>query len=279
MTSSTVNDISVVVCVKNEEDRIADCLEAILRNKPKEVFVVDGSSTDKTVEIASRYDRINIIKSSNSNLTRDRQLGIDSTSSHLVAMIDADHRLRDNDLQNLLDDMNYLDFDIVQSGLLSYKKESFWNNAEEECWEITQNKPGRRNMIGTAPALYRKSVFKYAKFDDTLTSTIDDTDFSYRLSKFENIAMGVGDTKIYQYHFANFKTYFKKFIWYGKGDGEFVHKNPERVGRMIFHLLIRYPILHVSKAIFRLKLRAAIFFLFQGLTRFLGFVGYFLKMV
>ena len=36
-------------------------------------------------------------------------------------------------------------------------------------------------MIGTAPAIYKKIVFKEIKFDSHITSKMDDTDFCYRL--------------------------------------------------------------------------------------------------
>ncbi len=45
--------MSVVVIVKNEEKRIADCLESV--KWADEIIVVDDMSTDKTVEITRRY--------------------------------------------------------------------------------------------------------------------------------------------------------------------------------------------------------------------------------
>lgn len=271
--------ISVVVCVRNEEKRIRGCLEAVYQNKPYEVILVDGSSTDNTVVIAREFPDIIVIESNNSNLTRDRQLGIDAAKNELVAMIDADHRLLPNDIKSLLNDMCEFNFDIVQSGLISYKNHGFWDAAEEASWRVVHNIPGRRSMIGTAPAIYNKKVFSFARFDDHITSTIDDTDFAYRLSKFPTLRLGVGHTNIRQYHFANFSTYVNKFLWYGKGDGEFCRKHPERAASMLFHLLIRYPIFHSWKALRKRSYRAIPFFVLQGMLRFFGLIGYFLKLI
>ncbi|MDY6894136.1 MAG: glycosyltransferase [Thermotogota bacterium] len=43
--------ISVVIPVKNEEEKIGDCFEAVFSQtiKPYEVIVVDGHSSDETV--------------------------------------------------------------------------------------------------------------------------------------------------------------------------------------------------------------------------------------
>src|SRR3989338_7386446 len=45
--------LSVVIIVKNEEKRIADCLESV--RWADEIIVLDDMSTDKTVEITRRY--------------------------------------------------------------------------------------------------------------------------------------------------------------------------------------------------------------------------------
>jgi glycosyltransferase involved in cell wall biosynthesis len=270
--------LSVVVCVRNEEARLRECLETVYANKPDEVILVDGDSSDNTVAIAREFPNINIIISRNSSLTRDRQKGLDAARNELVAMIDADHRLLPGDLASLLVDMKEFQFDIVQSCVISFCNQGFWDTAEEASWMITHNIPGRRkDMIGVAPAIFHKRVFNYARFDDHITGTIEDTDFSYRLSKFPEIRFGVGKTKIRQFHFADFKTYVKKFKWYGKGDGEFCSKHPERLISMLFHLLVRYPFIHSFKALRYGRLNAIPFFVLQGIMRFFGLVNYFLR--
>ena len=112
-------NLSVVICVRNEEKRLRECLETVYANNPDEVILVDGHSTDNTVAIAREFQDIVIVESFNSSLTRDRQKGLDTAKNQLVAMVDADHRLRPGDLASLLADMQKFQFDIVQSGLVS----------------------------------------------------------------------------------------------------------------------------------------------------------------
>lgn len=270
--------VSVVVCVRNEEARLRDCLLSVYTNNPDEVILVDGDSTDSTLVIAREFKNIKIIESKNSTLPRDRQIGIDASRNDLIAMIDGDHRLSSVDLESLIKDMKEFQCDIVQSCVVAFNPKRFWSLAANESWELIHNRPGIRNMIGTAPAIYKKHVFNYARFDDNITKTIEDTDFSYRLSKFPEIRLAVGRTKISQYHFADFYAYVKKFKWYGKGDGEFCRKYPRRMPSMIFHLLIRYPILYPLTAIKKGKIRAIPFFILEGTMRFLGAMHYFMRM-
>lgn len=44
--------ISVQIITLNEEANIRACLETVLANEPAEIVVIDGGSTDRTVEIA-----------------------------------------------------------------------------------------------------------------------------------------------------------------------------------------------------------------------------------
>jgi glycosyltransferase involved in cell wall biosynthesis len=266
------NCISVVVCVKNEESRIEGCLRSIMYNHPSEIIVVDGGSSDRTAELALKYTK-KVIISTGSNLTRDRQIGIDSSNQDLIAMIDADHRLDGDSLQGLLNDLTNNDYDIVQSQLLSYKNNNYWNSAEEDAWQLTHNIPGPKVMIGVAPAMYRKSLFSKVKFDDNVTKTIDDTDFIYRLSKIKTMKIGIGETKIKQLHFGSFSDYRKKFKWYGIGDSEFCIKHPHRSFRILYHLIIRYPIIYPLKALVSGKIKVIPFFMMQGFFRFYGLVG------
>lgn len=268
-----IEKISVVLCTRNEERRIEGALKGIALNDPDEIIVVDGASSDKTVEIAKRFTS-KVVVSDKGSLTWDRQLGIDAARNDLIAMIDADHVLVKGDLESLVKDLKKYSFDIVQSQIVPFKNEGFWNVAEAQAWDLIQNIAGPRSMIGTAPALYRKKVFEKVRFDGRITQKIDDTDFIYRLSKYPEFSFGIGETRILQLHFGDFESYFKKFMWYGHGDGEFAHKHPERAHSILFHQLIRYPILHSAKAIAGGYFKAVPYFMFQGSVRFMGLSKY-----
>ena len=257
--------ISVLICAKNEENRIKDCLDSVMNEKPDEIILVDGDSKDSTIQIAKSYD-IKIIISKNSNLTKDRQIGIDACRNDLIAMIDSDHRLKSGDLIGLQNDLQELNLDIVQGGI-DIEPIGFMCRGEKQYISLILNKVGEKKMIGVAPCLYQKKVFEKVRFDDHITSTIDDTDFIYRLSREGIYKIGTGKTSNISLHEPGLKNYFKKFRWYGKGDGEFCLKHPERALSMIFHLLIRYPFFYSLKALFTGNLFAIPYVIFQGITR------------
>lgn len=271
--SKNTEKVSVVVCAKNEEKRIKYCLDSIKKNKVDEIILVDGNSKDKTVEIAKKYTK-KIYISKKKSLTYDRQLGIDKTKNKLIAMIDADHILKKNDINKLIKDLKKFNFDIVQSQLISSNNNNILNSSEQQYWDIVHNYSGKRKMIGTAPAIYKKKIFNFIRFDSRITKKMDDTDFFYRLNKLNKFNFGVGETKIKQHHHNNLKDYLKKFIWYGRGDAEFVIKYPKKIFSILFHQLIRYPILYSIRALFKNKIKSIIFTISMGILRFFSMIIY-----
>ncbi len=88
-------DISFIVPTLNEEKYIENCLKAIKNQKTSytyEIIVVDGHSTDRTVEIAQKYaDKI--IFSKVKSVATQRNIGAKSSRSKYFAFIDADTQI------------------------------------------------------------------------------------------------------------------------------------------------------------------------------------------
>jgi glycosyltransferase involved in cell wall biosynthesis len=90
--SSELTPVSVIVPAFNEEDRIASCLESILQSHYAnlEIIVVDDNSTDRTVELASRYPVKVIRRPSRGEKCVARNDGIKAAQAEIVAFVDAD---------------------------------------------------------------------------------------------------------------------------------------------------------------------------------------------
>lgn len=54
-------DLTVVILTKNEELHIQRCIENVLPIT-KEIYIIDSFSTDKTLEIAKKYEKVRVIK-------------------------------------------------------------------------------------------------------------------------------------------------------------------------------------------------------------------------
>ncbi len=81
--------ISVAVATFNEEENIGKCLESVA-DWVDEIVVVDGSSTDKTVEIAKKYKAKIIVADNHPIFHINKQKAVDACSGDWILQLDAD---------------------------------------------------------------------------------------------------------------------------------------------------------------------------------------------
>lgn len=81
--------LSVVLATFNEEGNIQRCLEGI-KDIADEIVIVDGSSTDKTIEIAQRFDVRVKVTSNKTNFHINKQMAIDMAEGEWMLQLDAD---------------------------------------------------------------------------------------------------------------------------------------------------------------------------------------------
>lgn len=84
--------ISAALATYNEEENILDCIES-LKQFAQEIVVVDGSSEDRTVQIAEKSGA-KVIKTSNKPMFHiNKNMAIDNCKGDWIFLIDADERV------------------------------------------------------------------------------------------------------------------------------------------------------------------------------------------
>lgn len=81
--------LSVVLATFNEEENLPRCLESI-KNLADEIVIVDGSSKDKTVEIARSFRAKVTITTNPPNFHINKQKAIDKATGDWILQLDAD---------------------------------------------------------------------------------------------------------------------------------------------------------------------------------------------
>lgn len=84
--------LSVAIATFNEEENIGRCLESV-RQLADEIVIVDGSSTDKTVEIAKKYGVKMIVTENPPIFHLNKQKAIDQCSGEWILQLDADEEV------------------------------------------------------------------------------------------------------------------------------------------------------------------------------------------
>lgn len=266
---SSLNNVTVTICTLNEELRILDAVRTALAERPYEVIVVDGASDDRTVEIA-RQAGARVVETERRGLAHQRRIAVDSARTPYVALLDADHRVEAGSLQTLLSELEGHKWDGIEAQILSVRNSSKWDAAMEFNFAIAHNFVGERRMIGT-PCLYRTDVLRQTNFDPFFTAASDDTDLCYRLTRAGH-RLGVGSALVRQEHRSERAEVIKKFLWYGKGDAQFVWRHPERLPSIVKHQLFTYMIRRSLAAVRHRRPRYVPFFMLAGTLRFGGMV-------
>ena len=89
LSESSRIKLSIAIATFNEESCLADCLSSI-KELADEIVVVDGSSTDKTVEVAKSFGAKVILADNKPVFHINKQLAIDECQGEWILQLDAD---------------------------------------------------------------------------------------------------------------------------------------------------------------------------------------------
>ncbi len=117
--NETIDSLSIIIAAYNEEEHIVDCIESILKSNISglniEILVGSDGSDDRTVEFAKALNnelvRVFDFPRQGKNQTLN-QLVKESKNDNLL-FIDADFRLKENSIKDLLENFGKLDVGII----------------------------------------------------------------------------------------------------------------------------------------------------------------------
>ncbi len=192
--------ISVVVPAYNEEDSIAECLSYLRAqnfNKPYEIIVVDGPSTDNTSKISKRMGaRVFNVKQRGISLAW--KIGSEKAKSPIVAFTEADTVVPKNWLSKIYQTFNENQAAVGIVGTYNFKGKSKLNYFVAPFMYLIDNFhkiwKGHYAFRGTNFAV-RKTYLKKCGGFDTDIKTHGDVELSLRISKFGKIIY-VPDLKV-----------------------------------------------------------------------------------
>jgi glycosyltransferase involved in cell wall biosynthesis len=215
-------DVSVVVPVRNAEHLIAACLESIARSEPREIIVVDGQSTDRTLEIARRYP-VRVLSDEGQGLPVARLLGAQVASSRWVVLIDADVVLPDGALARLFAEFRAGGYMALQAGLRSVSGPGYWGRAL-----VNHHRTGRsKNWFGLVATVFDRDALLAHGFDRRFLSG-EDIELRWRLQQAGG-RIGVSQRTIVTHRFEDTFAFAKgQFLADGPGLGRMVTKHGVR---------------------------------------------------
>lgn len=105
--------ISVAIATFNEEKNIINCLDSV-GDWVNEIIVVDGESTDNTVELIKKFSKAKVIVTSNKSMFHiNKNKAIEACTSNWILFLDADEIIS-KDLKNEI--LETIEKDPVENG-------------------------------------------------------------------------------------------------------------------------------------------------------------------
>jgi GT2 family glycosyltransferase len=194
-------------------------LRSTIDEKPGEILIVDGVSTDATPSVVSRYG-IRMIVDPVQSLGHSRQLGIEATKEAYVMFLDSDVVLTSGSIGTLLCELERYGWSGIQAMVRSAENVSYWQRAED--WRNTRGciplRP--RSQIDTIASLFRRNVLLACAFDSSFAESYEDVDLSFRLLKM-GYQLGMSSALAYHYYRRGFSAFARQRFRGGLGRARF----------------------------------------------------------
>lgn len=226
--------VSVVVCAYNAERTLAPCLASLekLAYPNYEVIVVNDGSTDRTREIAERYEYVRLINQENKGLSAARNVGIDAATGEIVAFTDSDC-VADPDW------LTYLVATFLRSGRPAVGGPNFPPPEDSLIPSAVAVSPGgpthvllndevAEHIPGCNMAFRKEVLEEIGGFDPLFRAAGDDVDLCWRLQN-QGYQIGFSPAAVV-WHFRRntVKAYLNQQRGYGKAEAQLYFKHPYR---------------------------------------------------
>jgi glycosyltransferase involved in cell wall biosynthesis len=216
----SVDDITVVVPVRNAEAMMPGCLASLRRNGVQQVVVVDGQSADRSRDIAREFGA-SVYSDDGGGLPLARSIGAQAAQTPWVLLVDSDVVFPDGAVARLLEEFHAGGYAALQAGLHSVAGPGYWGQAL-----VHHHRTGRsRWWFGLVATVIERDVLLAHGFDSTFLSG-EDIELRWRLAS-AGLKLGVSRRVLVEHRFAGDDFGFAKdqFLMDGRGLGLMIAKH------------------------------------------------------
>lgn len=167
----------------NSSKTIQRTFESVLRQSYPEIeyLVIDGKSTDGTVDIIKKYEtlfqgRMRWISEEDEGIYDAMNKGIAMASGELIGIINSDDYYEHNAVEIIKKEMTEEKYQILYGAM------RIWKNGMEESVSILSHQFLKDRMIGHPSCFVTRAVYEDFGYYDTRYSSVADYDFMLKMA-------------------------------------------------------------------------------------------------
>lgn len=222
--------VSIIIPTRNGEKTISTLLESVMKldyDKEKlEVIVVDGYSTDRTMELISKYP-VELVMEDGHGLNAARNTGIKRSSGEILIFTDCDCVVPKNWVRKIVKNFNDSNIGCVGGTVLGYNADTFSSRyANGTLFRIMPSFKTRIVTKNIHTLLYpagcnmsfRRSVLnKIGLFNEDIRYGFDETELVERVGEAGYDTTLDPEVLIYHRHRETIKEILKQIFGYARG--------------------------------------------------------------
>ena len=216
--------VSVICTLKNEESSAKELIDSLLSNyrMPDEIVIVDGGSTDRTIEIINSYIKrgapINLIIKTDVNIAEGRNRAIKNAKHDFIASIDAGCKADKDWLKNLLIPFEENpSIDVVAGFFLPYAGSKYEEVVGELLYPKLESMNTERFLPTSKSIAFKKRCWENVGGYPEWLFTGEDTLFDLKLKESGYKFAFAKDAIVYWRPRSTLYGLFKQYFLYAKG--------------------------------------------------------------
>jgi glycosyltransferase involved in cell wall biosynthesis len=269
--------ITIAICTKNSIELLKNSLPKVLDCNPHEVLLIDGNSSDGTLEfVKTNFNFVKLLSDQGLGLSYARRIAVENSTGDLILFVGPDNLIDNFFVEKMIKFLKESEYCAISAQTrVKQPISNFWDNGLDLRWKYLMGNPGEISVAGT-PSLYYLSILKQINFSKNNLGPSDDTELAERLKK---AGYKIGLAPILAHDKNNWSRHeiWNKFFWYGTGDYFFYNSKKSnwtmlRKIKSIFHPM-RQSMKYSIKSILELNFKGALWFIYTMTARYSGWIS------